>query len=47
METSKTRKFEELKEDCKKGIGKITKEHYENYFRYAYHKATYRSGRRR
>jgi len=41
METSKTRTFEELKEDCEKAIGKIKEENYENYFRYAYHKETY------
>jgi transposase len=41
METSKTRTFEELQEDCEKAIGKITKENYENYFRYGYQKETY------
>ena len=41
IETSKTSTFEELKEDCEKAIGKIREEHYNNYFRYAYHKETY------
>ena len=41
LETSKTRTFEELKEECEKAIGKIKEENYENYFRYAYHKETY------
>jgi hypothetical protein len=41
METSKTRTFEQLKEDCEKAIGKIREVQYENYFRYRYHKETY------
>lgn len=42
MDTSKTRTFEELKEDCeKKAIGKIREEQYDNYFRFAYHIETY------
>lgn len=45
LETSKTRNFEERKEDILDIIeNKITEEHYHNYFRYAYDLSSYKKG---
>ena len=41
IKQDKPKNFNELKESLKNSINKIKKEHYENYFIYAYNKKSY------
>eukprot|EP00835_Amoeboradix_gromovi_P006947 NODE_954_length_2799_cov_0.717037.p2 type:complete len:187 gc:universal NODE_954_length_2799_cov_0.717037:254-814(+) len=41
MQTSRTRDIDELRQQCRYAIGKVTIQHYANYFQYAYRKDTY------
>lgn len=45
MKLDKSTTFEQLKESLKKSIKKIKKEHYENYFIYAYNKEIYKNNK--
>ena len=41
MKLHRSKNLDELKENLKKSIKNIRKEHYENYFMYAYNKKSY------